>query len=104
MNAKILDGKKVSARIKEELKEEVANLKRDKGIVPGLAVIIVGDDPASKIYVRNKKLACETIGIHSEEYALPQDTTQEQLLALVDELNRKKEYTGFYASFLCQSI
>ncbi len=66
--------------------------------MPGLAVIIVGDDPASKIYVRNKKLACETIGIHSEEYALPQDTTQEQLLALVDELNRKKEIHGI----LCQ--
>lgn len=98
MSAKILDGKAVSARIKEELKQEVAKLKAEKGIEPGLAVIIVGDDPASKIYVRNKKLACEAIGIRSEEYALPAETTQEELLALVDELNRKKEIHGI----LCQ--
>lgn len=98
MSAKILDGKMVSARIKEELKQEVAKLKEDKGIVPGLAVIIVGDDPASKIYVRNKKLACEAIGIRSEEYALPAETTQEELLALVQELNEKKEIHGI----LCQ--
>lgn len=98
MSAKILDGKAVSARIKEELKQEVAKLKAEKGIDPGLAVIIVGDDPASKIYVRNKKLACEAIGIRSEEYALPAETTQEELLALVDELNRKKEIHGI----LCQ--
>lgn len=98
MNAKILDGKMVSARIKEELKQEVAKLKEDKGIVPGLAVIIVGDDPASKIYVRNKKLACEAIGIRSEEYALPAETTQEELLSLVQELNEKKEIHGI----LCQ--
>ena len=98
MSAKILDGKMVSARIKEELKQEVAKLKEDKGIVPGLAVIIVGDDPASKIYVRNKKLACEAIGILSEEYALPAETTQEELLSLVQELNEKKEIHGI----LCQ--
>ena len=98
MNAKILDGKMVSTRIKEELKQEVARLKAEKGIEPGLAVIIVGEDPASKIYVRNKKLACEAIGIRSEEYALPAETTQEELLALVEELNQKKEIHGI----LCQ--
>ena len=98
MKAKILDGKMVSARIKEELKQEVKILKEEKGIEPGLAVIIVGEDPASKIYVRNKKLACEAIGIRSEEYALPEETTQEELLALVEELNNKKEIHGI----LCQ--
>ncbi len=97
MSAKILDGKAVSARLKDELKEEVATLKQ-QGIQPGLAVIIVGDDPASRIYVNNKKKACEYIGIHSEEYALPAETTQEELLALVDKLNHKADIHGI----LCQ--
>ena len=72
----ILDGKNVSQRIKDELKEEVLKLK-EKGINPGLAVIIVGDDPASRVYVNNKKKACEQIGIYSEEYALPEETTEQ---------------------------
>lgn len=98
MQAKILDGKMVSQRVKDELREEVARLKKDKGLVPGLAVIIVGEDPASKIYVRNKKRACEEIGIHSEEYALPEETTQEELLDLVERLNHKEDIHGI----LCQ--
>ena len=98
MQAKILDGKMVSQRVKDELREEVARLKKDKGLVPGLAVIIVGEDPASKIYVRNKKRACEEIGIHSEEYALPEETTQEELLELVERLNHKEDIHGI----LCQ--
>lgn len=85
-NAKILDGKAVSTRIKEELKEKVAGLKAN-GINPSLAVVIVGDDPASRIYVNNKKKACEMVGIRSEEYALPAETTQEELLALIETLN-----------------
>lgn len=97
MSAKILDGKAVSQRLKDELKEEVAELNH-KGIHPGLAVIIVGDDPASRIYVNNKKKACEYIGIHSEEYALPAETTQQELLALVDRLNHKEDIHGI----LCQ--
>ncbi len=84
--AKILDGKAVSQRIKDELRETVSELKA-KGVHPGLAVIIVGDDPASRIYVNNKKKACEYIGIRSEEYALPGTTTQEELLALIQKLN-----------------
>lgn len=91
--AKILSGKIVSQRIKDELKEEVAALK-DKGIVPGLAVIIVGDDPASRVYVNNKKKACAEIGIYSEEYALPEETTQDELLALIDKLNHKGDING----------
>ncbi|MBE7044343.1 MAG: bifunctional methylenetetrahydrofolate dehydrogenase/methenyltetrahydrofolate cyclohydrolase FolD [Ruminococcaceae bacterium] len=91
--AKILSGKEVSARIKEELKQEVAALK-EKGIFPGLAVVIVGDDPASRVYVNSKKKACEDLGIYSEEYALSAETTQEELLSLIDTLNHKKEING----------
>ena len=97
MTAKILDGKAVSQRIKDELKEEVSALK-NAGINPGLAVIIVGEDPASRIYVNNKKKACEYIGVKSFEYALPGDTTQEELVKLVEELNENPEIDGI----LCQ--
>ena len=93
----IIDGKAISAKAKEELRLEVAALN-EKGVSVGLAVIIVGDDPASRVYVNNKKKACELLGIISEEYALPNDTTMEELLALIDELNNKKEINGI----LCQ--
>lgn len=91
--AKLIDGKAVSAKVKAEAAEEVKMLKA-RGITPGLAVIIVGDDPASHIYVNNKKKACAAAGIHSEEYALPADTTQEELLTLVKELNEKEDIHG----------
>ena len=97
MSAKILDGKMLSAKIKDELKQEVESLKKE-GINPALAVIIVGDDPASKIYVKNKKLACEYCGIKSLEYALEAETTQEELLALIDKLNNDPSISGI----LCQ--
>lgn len=93
MSAKILDGKVLSARIKDELKNEVVTLK-EQGINPCLAVIIVGDDPASRVYVNNKKAACEYIGIKSLEYALGTDTTQSQLLDLIDKLNEDKSVDG----------
>ena len=95
--SRIIDGKVISAAVKERVKEGVAELK-SRGITVGLAVIIVGDDPASKIYVANKKKACEALGIISEEYALPASTTEEELLKLVDELNHKKSINGI----LCQ--
>lgn len=95
--AKILDGKAVSQRIKDELKQEVENLKA-KGVNPGLAVIIVGDDPASRVYVNNKKKACEYIGVRSFEYALPAETTQEELVGLVEQLNNDPAVDGI----LCQ--
>lgn len=95
--SRIIDGKVISAAVKERVKKGVAELNK-KGITVGLAVIIVGEDPASKIYVSNKKKACEALGIISEEYALPESTTEEELLALVDELNRKKSINGI----LCQ--
>ena len=91
--AKLLLGKEISARIKGEIAEEVKKLKSE-GINPGLAVIIVGDDPASRVYVNNKKKACEVCGIYSEEYALSGETTQEELLTLIDTLNKKKDISG----------
>ena len=93
----IIDGKKVSASVKEQVAEETKKLK-EQGIVPGLAVILVGDDPASRVYVNNKKKACELVGFKSEEYALPATTTQEELLSLVRELNERKDINGI----LCQ--
>lgn len=91
--AQLLKGKEVSARIKAELKKEVEELKAE-GINPGLAVIIVGEDPASQVYVRNKERACEECGIYSEKYALPEETTQEELLNLIDTLNKKSNISG----------
>lgn len=90
----IIDGKKVSAQVKQEVKNETELLKKEHSITPGLAVVIVGDDPASRVYVNNKKKACELVGFHSEEYALPVETTQEELLSLVKELNEKKDING----------
>lgn len=95
--AKIIDGKAVSQFVKDEVKKEVSALG-EKGVSVGLAVIIVGNDPASRTYVNNKKKACEATGIISEEYALPEDTTMEELLALIKELNAKKSINGI----LCQ--
>lgn len=91
--AKIIDGKAVSAAVKQRVKEECDRLKA-KGVTPGLAVVIVGDDPASRVYVNNKKKACELVGFYSEEYALPEQTTQEELLDLVDKLNADKKIHG----------
>lgn len=91
--AKIIDGKKISVQIKEELKEKVAKLKRD-GKEITLAVIQVGNDEASTVYVGNKKKACEYIGIHSLSYELSEETTQDKLLELIEELNQKEEVHG----------
>lgn len=89
----LLSGKEVSARIKDELKKEVAELKK-RGICPGLAVIIVGDDPASRVYVNSKKKNCEELGIYSEEYALKAETSETELIDLINVLNKKKEISG----------
>lgn len=93
MSAKIIDGKAVSAEVKAAVAAETAQLK-ERGIVPGLAVIIVGDDPASRVYVNNKKKACAAVGFHSEEYALPSQTTESELLHLVRELNENPHING----------
>lgn len=94
---KLIDGKAISASVKQRVAKEVAEVK-EKGISVCLAVIIVGDDPASKVYVANKKKACEALGIISREYALPENTSEEQLLGLIDELNNDREVNGI----LCQ--
>ena len=91
--AKIIDGKKISAEIKEELKEQVAQLKK-AGVEGTLAVIQVGADPASSVYVRNKKKACEYIGLHSKSFELPEETTQKELLDLIEQLNQDAAVNG----------
>lgn len=91
--AQIIDGKKISAQVKMQVKEDVQSLK-DNGINTCLAVVIVGANPASRVYVNAKKKACELVGIESKEFALSESTTQEELLALVDELNADKTVNG----------
>lgn len=98
MSAKIIDGKAVSDSIKAELRAEVARMKETKGFVPGLSVIIVGNDPASRVYVDSKKRACAEIGLYSEEHALPEKTTQVELLNLIHKLNNDPKIHGI----LCQ--
>lgn len=93
MTAKIIDGKQVAADMREELKAKVAELK-EKGIVPGLAVVLVGEDPASKSYVTAKERACEEIGIYSDDNRLPAETSQEELMAMVDKLNKDPKVNG----------
>lgn len=91
--SEIIDGKAISAKVKEEVKAEVESIGR-KGISVGLAVVIVGDNQASRTYVNSKKKACEALGIRSEEYALSEETTQEELLSLVAKLNEKSDING----------
>ena len=95
--AQLIDGKKISQEIKDELRQTVAELKA-QGKEGALAVIQVGSDPASSVYVRNKKRACEYIGIRSESYELPEQTSEDELLALIDRLNRDPKINGI----LCQ--
>lgn len=96
--AQIIDGKVVSASVKQSVADECEALFKKTGKKPGLAVIIVGDDPASRVYVNNKKKACELVGFLSREYALPAETTQEELTELVEKLNNDNEINGI----LCQ--
>jgi len=91
--AKIIDGKAVSARVRTRLKDEAAAL-REKGVTPGLAVVLVGEDPASKVYVGNKAKACDELGIYSDQHTLPAKTTQQELLALVERLGADPKIHG----------
>ena len=93
----LIDGKLVSQSVKDRIRDEVAQLNKD-GKEITLAVIIVGDDPASRVYVNNKKKACEYVGFRSLEYALPAETTQEELISLIKELNDRDDVNGI----LCQ--
>ena len=96
--ANIINGKEISAAIRAEIKEATERLVAESGVRPGLAVIIVGEDPASQVYVRNKKRACDEVGFYSESYELPESTTQDELNALVDRLNKDEKIHGI----LCQ--
>ncbi|MDR0944181.1 MAG: bifunctional methylenetetrahydrofolate dehydrogenase/methenyltetrahydrofolate cyclohydrolase FolD [Ruminococcus sp.] len=94
MSAKIISGKEVSAQVKERVKAEADIFTAKTGIVPGLAVIIVGEDPASQIYVRNKHKSCAEMGFKSFQYALPETTSESELLELIDKLNNDKDVHG----------
>lgn len=91
--AELISGKEVSAKVKAQIHEETLAVK-EKGVTPGLAVVIVGNDPASRVYVNSKKKACAEVGFESFEYALPEETTQEELLGLVEKLNRDSKVNG----------
>lgn len=97
MSAVVMDGKALSQKVRLQILSETERLKA-QGVTPGLAVILVGEDPASQIYVRNKEKACAECGFYSEKYVLPADTTQDALLGLIDELNRSPRISGI----LCQ--
>ncbi len=92
--AQMIDGKKIAAEIREQIAADTKKLVEETGVRPGLAVVIVGDDPASHVYVRNKKKACEQVGFYSEEHALPEQTTQQELMALLDRLNQDPKIHG----------
>ena len=94
MTAKILDGKALSEEIRSEVATGVIEMKQNHGITPGLAAILVGDDPASAIYVRNKRRACEEVGMVSDTILLPADCNTEEVLATVDDLNKNHRFHG----------
>ena len=96
--AKLINGKEVSAAVKLRVKNQTEELIEKNGITPGLAVVIVGNDPASRVYVNSKKKACAEVGFNSYEYALPEETTQQELLELVEKLNNDPKVNGI----LCQ--
>ena len=92
--AKLISGKEVSTQIRQKIREQAQQLREDRGIQPGLAVILVGNDPASQIYVRNKQRACEEVGFHAFEYKLNENATEEQLLDLIGVLNKDNKVHG----------
>ena len=92
--AKIIDGKEISKQVRQELAAETKSFQEKNGFLPGLAVVIVGDDPASHVYVRNKARACDEVGFYSETHELPKETTQEELEALIDRLNADEKIHG----------
>ena len=99
MTAKLIDGKAIAAEVRRKIKHKI-DARRKNGLrIPGLAVVLVGGDPASEIYVRNKRLACDESGLLSSSYNLPDDTTEEDLLALIDKLNNDTSIDGILVQF-----
>ncbi|HBT20447.1 MAG TPA: bifunctional methylenetetrahydrofolate dehydrogenase/methenyltetrahydrofolate cyclohydrolase FolD [Peptococcaceae bacterium] len=93
MSADIIDGKEIAGEMRQKIKDRVMNLKK-KNIVPGLSVILVGDDPASQVYVRNKEKACKDLGIKSKTFRLPRETSQAEVINLIKDLNKDPEIHG----------
>ena len=94
MTAKIISGTEVAKEIREELKQEVAELKEKHNLVPGLVTVLVGEDPASQVYVGQKERTSQNLGIYSERYDLPENTSEEELLKLIDKLNKDPKIHG----------
>lgn len=94
MAAEIIDGKKIAETIRAELAEDIQTLQSEHQVTPGLAVVLVGEDPASQVYVRMKNKACQKIGMHSEQHSLPAETSEQELLELVESLNRNEKIHG----------
>ena len=94
MSAQLIDGKTLAQEIRQEIAKDIELLVGQTGVCPGLAVVLVGDDPASAVYVRNKKKACDTAGLYVDDHALPATTTQEELLKLIDQLNNDPKIHG----------
>ena len=94
MTAQLIDGKALALSLREGIAQEVSHLRNKTGVKPGLAAVLVGDDPASAVYVRNKKIACEKAGLYPQEHLLPASTTQEALLALIHQLNADPKIHG----------
>ena len=94
MSAQLIDGKALAQEIRQEIAKDIESLVGQTGVRPGLAMVLVGDDPASGVYVRNKKKACDTAGLYVDDHALPVTTTQEELLKLIDQLNNDPKIHG----------
>ena len=94
MPAQIISGTEIAKEIREELKQEIAQLKEKHNLVPGLATVLVGEDPASQVYVGSKVKTCEALGVHSERYDFPADASEEELLTLIDKLNKDPKIHG----------
>ena len=94
MIAKLIKGAEIASQIREELKQEIAELKAKHSIVPGLVTVLVGADPASQVYVGAKEKTCKELGIYSERHDLPEKTTQQELITLVDKLNKDPKING----------
>lgn len=103
-SSKVIDGKKVSKEIKEEISAEIAKMKDAIGVVPGLAVILVGDRKDSATYVRNKKKACETVGIKSYEVCLPENSTEEEVLKHISSFNDDPSVHGILVQLPLPSV
>jgi methylenetetrahydrofolate dehydrogenase (NADP+)/methenyltetrahydrofolate cyclohydrolase len=94
MSAQIIDGKKIAAEVNEESRKDISTLARDYNLQPGLAVVLIGEDPASQVYVNMKDRKCQELGIYSEKHVLDKDATMEEVLALIDKLNKDPKING----------